>query len=132
MKPVRRGVKEVNMVVRLLQVPITNVSVRAEILRRGYSTKSLYQFEIDCCQFWLTKRRNPMAQAVYKFLRLGTYSNANHSCPYNNDIIIDHLPIDKDLNLPLPIGKGEYVLKMYWKTYNVLRSTIDLNLKITD
>ncbi|KAM8711842.1 hypothetical protein ACLKA7_012364 [Drosophila subpalustris] len=132
MKPVRRGVKEVNMVVRLLQVPITNVSVRAEILRRGYSTRPLYQFEIDCCQFWLTKRRNPMAHEVYKFLRLGTYSNLNHSCPYNNDLFIDHLPIDEVMNLYLPIGKGEYVLKLHWKTYNVLRTTIYVNLKITD
>ncbi|XP_034480090.1 uncharacterized protein LOC117785924 [Drosophila innubila] len=132
MKPVRRGVKELSMVVRMFQVPVTNVSVRVEICRRGYTTQSLVNFEIDCCQFWLTKRRNPMAHAVYKFFRLDTYSNLNHSCPYNNDLIIDHLPFDKDLKLLIPIGRGEYVMKMYWKIHNVLRCTIDVNLQIAD
>ncbi|XP_034480093.1 uncharacterized protein LOC117785927 [Drosophila innubila] len=119
------------MVIKLLQLPVTNASLRVEVLRRGY-TQSLYHFDIDCCQFIISKRRNPIAKAIYKFLRLDTNSNVNHSCPYNNDLIIDHLQFDKDLNLHLPIGKGEYVMKMYWKIYNVLRSIIDVNMQITD
>ncbi|KAM8711845.1 hypothetical protein ACLKA7_012365 [Drosophila subpalustris] len=132
MKPVSRGVKEVNMVVKLLQPPVTNASLRVEILRRGYTTQSLYNFEIDCCKFIVSKRRNPIAKAIYNFLRLATYSNVNHSCPYNHDLIIKNMRFDEDLNLHLPIGKGEYVMKMYWKISNVLSGIIDVIMHITD
>jgi len=51
---------------------------------------------------------------------------------FQNDLIIDHLPFDKDLKLHIPIGRGEYVLKLLWKVHNVLRSTLDFNLQISD
>ncbi|KAH8391257.1 hypothetical protein KR215_009709, partial [Drosophila sulfurigaster] len=96
-KAINRNVKEFNVVVRLHQKPVNNVTVRLAIVRRlAASTQPIYQFEIDGCQFMVSKRRNPFAKAIYKYLRIESFSNLNHSCPfdvsftnnyYNNNII---------------------------------------------
>ncbi|KAH8300019.1 hypothetical protein KR044_008513 [Drosophila immigrans] len=152
MRDIGRNDKEANMVVKLLQIPVTNVTIGLEIFRRGYTSQSLFHTVVDGCKFWINKRRNPIAIAVYKFFRMATTTNINHSCPYNvsfvnlecqlmsfsncgnsqHDLIVDHLQFDKDLNLPLPIGKGEYGLKLIWKVFNVLRTTVVVNMQITD
>lgn len=85
---------------------------------------------------------------MYKILRLDTYTNINHSCPYDvsnctqhqnylyllfhsqHDIIFDHYIIDNTFNLILPIGNGEYILKSQWIAYNVLRARVDVKFSI--
>ncbi|KAH8299644.1 hypothetical protein KR044_004111, partial [Drosophila immigrans] len=131
-KPVNRDVKELNMVIRVFQLPVNNVTIEAEIFRRGYSSQSLFQTVVDGCKFLSNKRRNPVAIAIYKFFRMDTTTNMNHSCPFNHDLIVDHLRFDKDLNLRLPIGKGDYSLKLNWKILNVLRTIVIVNMQITD
>ncbi|KAH8416129.1 hypothetical protein KR222_008633, partial [Zaprionus bogoriensis] len=98
--------------------------IRAKIIRRGYIRHSLYSFDIDGCQFFITRRRNPVANAMYKMLRLETYTNINHSCPYNHDIIIDHLVIDDTFDFYLPIPSGDYIIKSFWLAQSVLSATI--------
>ncbi|KAH8390985.1 hypothetical protein KR215_003323 [Drosophila sulfurigaster] len=132
LKAKSRDFKELSMVVRLLQIPVDNITINVEIFRRSYTTQILFQTVIDGCKFLTNKRRNPIAIAIYRFFRMDEFTNINHSCPYNHDLVVDHLPFDKSLNLRLPIGKGEYVLKMHWKTYNVLRTIIDVNIHIID
>nr|XP_032292006.1 uncharacterized protein LOC6636425 isoform X1 [Drosophila virilis] len=151
-KPVSRGIKEINGKIILLQVPVNNISVcihssknlagylctagesspqiRLQLTRRGYIKHMLYAVDIDGCRFWIGKRRNPFASSIYKSLRLDVFTNINHSCPYNHDLIVNHLRLDENLNLNLPIAVGEYVIKLHWKVHNVLRAIISWNFQI--
>ncbi|KAH8371026.1 hypothetical protein KR093_005945 [Drosophila rubida] len=132
MRTITRNTKEVNIIVKLLKVPVTNVTIVIEIYKRSYTTHSLYNTAVDGCKFMENKKRNPIAIAIYKFFRIERFTNINHTCPYNHDIIISHLPFDKDLNLRLPIGKGDYALKIQGKIQNVLRMRVVVTMQITD
>lgn len=125
------------------------MKIRAKIFRRGYSKHALYSFDIDGCKFWTTKRRNPVAFAMYKLLKFETFTNINHSCPYDvssphligfifrylllhsqHDLILDHFIIDDSFDFYLPIATGDYVIVSHWIAYNVLRATVDIKFAI--
>ncbi|XP_030560387.1 uncharacterized protein LOC115762358 [Drosophila novamexicana] len=106
------------------------IAIHFEVARRGYIKHMLYAGDIDGCHFWIGKRRNPIASSIYKSLRLDVFTNINHSCPYNHDLILDHLRIDENLNLNLPIAVGEYMIKLHWRAYNILRAIVSWNLQI--
>ncbi|XP_064540347.1 uncharacterized protein LOC135429806 [Drosophila montana] len=128
-KAQNRDIKEISVAVKLLQLPVTNVTIRGDIRRRF--KPPFYSYNIDGCIFMQSNRRNPIADAVYKFLRLEFYSNLNHSCPYNHDVIVDRLRLDKTFNLPVPIGTGEYVITTHWHTYNKPRAITHINFLIS-
>ncbi|EDW57312.2 uncharacterized protein Dvir_GJ14944 [Drosophila virilis] len=130
MKPIGRDVKDVSVVIKLLQTPVTNITIRAEIMRRGFFKPPLYTFNVDACRFLESENRNPVANALYKFLRFDMYSNMNHTCPFDHDIILDHMRLDETFYLPLPIGLGEFTIKSYWLAYNVLRAKVNVNIEI--
>ncbi|KAH8300020.1 hypothetical protein KR044_008512 [Drosophila immigrans] len=133
LKAINRNVKEFNIVVKLHQTPVDNITVRVEVLRRlTASSQPIYQFEVDGCQFLVSKRRNPIAKAIFKFLRVESFSNINHSCPFDHDIIISHLQVQKQITGALLIGKGDYVVKAYWTAYNVLRFISSATVEISD
>ncbi|XP_033149242.1 uncharacterized protein LOC117134726 [Drosophila busckii] len=130
MKPMRRGVKQVTGVVKLLKLPVSNISLTLQLQRRGQSKQILYSVSIDGCKFWDTKRRNPIANALYKYFRFDAYTNMNHSCPYNHDIIFDNFRLDDTHNWPLPISPGDYVINSSWYSYNVLRALAYITLQV--
>ncbi|TDG51663.1 hypothetical protein AWZ03_001723 [Drosophila navojoa] len=131
LKPVGRGVKDIYVVVKLLKEPVTNATVRLELRHRGYDKPVLYSFAVDACRFMSASNRNVLANAFYKFLKFDVYTNLNHSCPFRDELIIDHLRFDENFNFPVPMSLGNYKLMSYWYTYNVLRLTIQLNFEIT-
>ncbi|XP_051861764.1 uncharacterized protein LOC127565732 [Drosophila albomicans] len=129
MKTLSRRLKEVHAVVKLLKIPVTNASIRAELLR---GSLSLYNFEFDGCQYWVNKRRNPFVSAIYKLFNLYRYTNVNHSCPYSHDIVLNHMPFDTNLNTQVPLGNGNYDVVMYWFAYKVLRATITISMEVVN
>ncbi|XP_051859480.1 uncharacterized protein LOC117568019 isoform X3 [Drosophila albomicans] len=132
LKAKSRDFKELSMVVRLLQIPVDNITLRVEFFRRSYTSQSILQFEIDGCQYWRNKRRNPIAKTLYMLFRLENFTNVNHSCPYNHDIIVDRMQINRNLNMPLPLAKDDYTILAYWSAYKVLRSIISITMQVVD
>ncbi|EDW74163.1 uncharacterized protein Dwil_GK21529 [Drosophila willistoni] len=130
LKPVGRGVKEMSVIVKLFDKPISNASFGLEFRRRGYFTQPIYKYVVDACLFLRNKKRNPLANAFYDFLQLANKSNMNHTCPYNHDLIVDRFRVDKNLKFNLPIEKGDYTVEVFLHTYNVLRGTFNANLEI--
>ncbi|XP_023162824.1 uncharacterized protein LOC111593965 [Drosophila hydei] len=128
-KPIRRNIKDVHVVLKLLQGPVTNASVRLELKQRGYNKPVLYGFTVDACRFLDANNRNTLANVFYNFLKFNVYTNMNHSCPFSDSIIIDHLRHDEKFSLPLPLSMGDYKLMTYWYAYNVLRVTIHVNIE---
>ncbi|XP_039954156.1 uncharacterized protein LOC120770621 [Bactrocera tryoni] len=87
-----------------------NVSIR--LLKRANGWKPfLYKVHFDGCKFMKNPRANPVAEFFYKIMK--EYSNLNHTCPYDHDLILDKFRLSSDLvKLPFPIG--EYAVDTTW------------------
>ncbi|XP_067627770.1 uncharacterized protein [Eurosta solidaginis] len=102
-----------------------NISIR--LLRRANGWKPfLYNVNIDGCKFM----RNPKANSVVSFFYsiLKEFSNINHTCPYNQDLIVNKFHLTKDLvKLPFPIG--EYALDTVWRVNGQLWTRVNASCK---
>ncbi|XP_069963885.1 uncharacterized protein [Bactrocera oleae] len=87
-----------------------NISIR--LLKRANGWKPfLYKVFFDGCKFMKNPRANPVAEFFYNLIK--EYSNINHTCPYDHDLILDHFHLNSDLvKLPFPIG--EYAVDTTW------------------
>ncbi|XP_018804349.1 PREDICTED: uncharacterized protein LOC108978485 [Bactrocera latifrons] len=126
LKAVRRNINELSLYVKLLQLPIDNVKIVLQLKKRNdYRNRSIYEFGIDACAFLRNKRRNPLADLFYRFSGLKSHSNANHTCPYDHDIILDRYFIDDKLSSFIPLPAGFYEIQTRWETDGVKRGNVD-------
>ncbi|CAD7014476.1 unnamed protein product [Ceratitis capitata] len=133
LRAVRRNTNELTIYVKLLQLPIDNVKVQLKLVKRNdYRNRSIYEYNIDGCAFLRNKRRNPLAEVFYNFLGLQSHSNANHSCPYNHDLILDRYAIDDKVVPFIPLPVGVYVIYTYWETDGVGRANVDAVVEVND
>ncbi|XP_033156758.1 uncharacterized protein LOC117138648 [Drosophila mauritiana] len=49
-----------------------------------------FDFKVDSCKF-LRDRKHVVANWVYQ--TFAPYSNLNHTCPYDHDVVLDKLPV---------------------------------------
>ncbi|XP_011213912.3 uncharacterized protein LOC105233507 [Bactrocera dorsalis] len=122
LKAVRRNINELSVYVKLLQLPIDNVKIVLQLKKRNdYRNRSIYEFGIDACAFFRNKRRNPLADLFYRFSGLKSHSNANHTCPYDHDIILDRYFIDDKFSSFIPLPAGSYEIQTRWETDGIKR-----------
>ncbi|XP_059225081.1 uncharacterized protein LOC106088868 [Stomoxys calcitrans] len=83
-----------------------------------------YNTSTDFCRFLEDTSRNFFINFIFNFLN--EFSNLNHSCPFDNDIIVKDLvaPEEKFRMLPIPIG--EYMLKIILIINKKERSAINV------
>ncbi|KRG00058.1 uncharacterized protein Dwil_GK18941 [Drosophila willistoni] len=69
-----------------------------------------------------TKSGNPVIKYFYGFF--APYTNANHSCPFNHDIMVNQVPtsfVDYRMTQLLPFPEGDYMIDLTaisWETVN--------------
>ncbi|XP_043649321.1 uncharacterized protein LOC122617503 isoform X1 [Drosophila teissieri] len=124
LKSVNRTFKYVSVKVKLLKLPITKIKMHFVLYKRlnGY-LPFLYNMTFDACKFLKSPNTNQIALFFYKFFR--DYSNINHTCPYNHDIVLDKMPYHNVNNLLtkiLPFPEGNYMLEMHWIAYDIDRA----------
>ncbi|KAI8119160.1 hypothetical protein CVS40_9454 [Lucilia cuprina] len=87
------------------------MSINLKLIKRGDVTaKPIYQYRVDLCEFLRNKRRNPVAEIFYNMFGFTKYSNMNHSCPYDHDLILDRCRLDTKLLNLLSMAQGEYTI----------------------
>ncbi|XP_033232980.1 uncharacterized protein [Drosophila pseudoobscura] len=104
LKSVNRTYKYLSAKFKLYQLPRFN----------GYKP-FLYNITINACKFFANTKSNPVVKFFYESVM--TFSNMNHSCPYNHDIIVDKLPVDfinYRLTKVLPFPEGDYLCEAHW------------------
>ncbi|XP_075167434.1 uncharacterized protein LOC142239533 [Haematobia irritans] len=106
----RKQEPQLSFYIKLFQLPVTNCLVHIEC---HYFTKARQQIvplnaTWDACAFMGNRKRFLAFQRVYDII--GQYTNANHSCPYQHDIIAKNMVIEAQ-KLPFSILPGEYVVK---------------------
>ncbi|KQS70430.1 uncharacterized protein Dere_GG26865 [Drosophila erecta] len=95
----------------LLGLVLLGSGVNIQVLKKlnGYKP-FLYNFTTNACGYLKTKR-NLLFQYFHELIAV--YSNFNHSCPYNHDIIVEKLPINfvnHQVSVVLPVPEGEYLV----------------------
>ncbi|EDW44542.1 GM23751 [Drosophila sechellia] len=124
LKSVNRSYKYVSIKVNLLQLPITKVKVHFGLYQRlnGYKP-FLYNITFDACRFLQSPKSNPVALYFYNFYK--EYSNMNHPCPYDHDIVLDKMPYHSINNMVtkiLPFPEGNYMFEVLWIAYDIPRA----------
>ncbi|KAH8390100.1 hypothetical protein KR200_007136, partial [Drosophila serrata] len=126
LKSVNRSYKYMSLKVNLYKVPINSIKINLTPLVRlsGYKT-FLYNVTVDGCKFLKYPKSNPVFS--YLFDLFGSFSNLNHSCPYNHDVIVEKLTtqfVNNHLTAVLPVPEGDYAFHTAWFANNILRATV--------
>nr|XP_043068301.1 uncharacterized protein LOC108127985 [Drosophila bipectinata] len=128
LKSVNRSYKYFSLKVKLLKIPITKVKVNFALLKKFNGYKPfLYNITVDACK----TLRNPKSSPIFAYFHdaFKSFSNMNHTCPFDHDIIVDKLTInhvDYQFSTVLPFSKGEYLFHTEWYAYDVNRAIVDV------
>ncbi|XP_033153082.1 uncharacterized protein LOC117136304 [Drosophila mauritiana] len=132
LKSINRTYKYISGRVTLYKLPITKARVNFGLYKRfnGYRP-FLYNQTIDACHFFKHQKANPVAK--YFFDMIKEFSNLNHSCPYNSDIIVEKLTTDTvnhHVTKILPYPEGDYMLETHWMLNDIFCGVIQVYLTL--
>ncbi|XP_034127290.1 uncharacterized protein LOC117583196 [Drosophila guanche] len=118
LKSVNRTYKYLSGKFKLYQKPVKAFELNLILMKRlsGYKP-FLYNITVNACKFLVNPKTSPVTKFFYE--SVVTFSNVNHSCPYNHDIIIDKLSIDYVNNRftkVLPFPEGNYLIEARFST----------------
>ncbi|XP_030080879.1 uncharacterized protein LOC111593953 [Drosophila hydei] len=123
LKSINRTYKYFSLKTMIHQLPVRSVKVEFKIIRRD--TRNIFEQikgSINGCKF-LKNGQNPIAR--FLFSTFASYSNINHTCPYNHDIILEKLPVQYVSNVIQNfIPDGPYLLNISWYTENIARADV--------
>ncbi|XP_054091250.1 uncharacterized protein LOC128922888 [Zeugodacus cucurbitae] len=117
LKAVKRDVTEATVRVQLLR-KVYNCNLHIELLRKyNYYQPFFINKTFDACEFLKTRKSALYLGILIKLIE--KYTNANHSCPYDGEFIVDRFrPLHTNLMLPIPTG--EYLIKFVFYNSNAM------------
>ncbi|XP_022221547.2 uncharacterized protein LOC111073519 [Drosophila obscura] len=125
LKAQNRTYKYMSIKVILHQKPVTQFKVNFELYKRSNGLQPIsYNTTLDGCKEF-SSARNPVTTFFLGLFQ--TYSNINHSCPYNHDLILHKLPTNfvlQQFSTFLPFPPGDYVLSSNWIAYGINRANV--------
>ncbi|KAH8408241.1 hypothetical protein KR215_000949 [Drosophila sulfurigaster] len=131
-KAFNRTHKYMNIHVRNINMKnVTNAIVNMKLLRFNNGYKPfLFNVTFDVCKF-LKNQNHPIVNLIFKPIK--SYTNLNHSCPYNHDIIVDKLwtgNLEDDFlkYLPIPIGEYNLIFTLFTHSYELLSIHVFMHL----
>ncbi|KAH8380225.1 hypothetical protein KR009_009570 [Drosophila setifemur] len=122
-KVLKKGVTAFYMVAKLHQLPVNSVEINM-CLYKKYSVYRPFLFNqtVDYCSYMQNPQAHPMIYSMHQ--TIFPYSNMNHSCPYDHDLIIDGFINHENDFKSMPLPNGDYMVKTGVRTYNVLRGIL--------
>ncbi|XP_016990711.2 uncharacterized protein LOC108052747 [Drosophila rhopaloa] len=128
LKSVNRTYKYGSLKVKLLKLPIHKIKVNFALYQRlnGYKP-FLYNVSVDACKFLLNQKSSPVTAFIFNLF--APYSNMNHRCPFDHDIIVDKVPysyINYQLTKILPFPEGDYGFYSIWYADGIKRATVNV------
>ncbi|KAH8232235.1 hypothetical protein KR032_002461, partial [Drosophila birchii] len=133
LKSINRSYKYISGKFKVYQLPITKAKVNFILWKRlnGYKP-FLYNVTVDLCKFLTTPKSSPVVKFVYE--SFVEYSNINHSCPFNNDLILEKLPIEflnYRLTKILPLPEGDYLFEFRWIRFRNVFANIKIYFNLS-
>uniref|UniRef100_B3P5R8 GG11605 n=1 Tax=Drosophila erecta TaxID=7220 RepID=B3P5R8_DROER len=123
LKVLGRGIIGANVYLKLKVMPVKTVNVNFSVWKKlsGYHPY-LFNTTVDVCH--ILKHPNPSNVFFYFYRALKPYFNANHSCPFNHDIILKNFVLDDKMFSLFPIPMGNYMFAIKIMANEALRLTI--------
>ncbi|XP_033246010.1 uncharacterized protein LOC117187438 [Drosophila miranda] len=116
LKSVNRTYKYFSGKFKVYELPIKSMKVNFSLWKRYNGYKPfLYNVTFDACKFFANNNSNRVIKFFYESFT--SYSNINHTCPLNHDIIMEKLPIDfvnHRMTEILPFPEGQYFVEVRW------------------
>ncbi|KAH8257439.1 hypothetical protein KR038_009796, partial [Drosophila bunnanda] len=133
LKSVNRTYKYLSLKVNLHKTPITKVKVNLATFKRYNGYRPVF-FNVtkDACKFLLLKNPDPITTYLYNAFK--SYSNMNHTCPFENDLLVEKLPIsfvNHQVTNVLPVPHGDYLFHSNWLAYDIIRATVNVYFTIS-
>ncbi|KAH8384226.1 hypothetical protein KR200_003627, partial [Drosophila serrata] len=128
LKSVNRTYKYMSLKVNLYKTPINFVKVNFALLKRFNGYKPfLYNISVDACKVLKNPKSNPIFGYFHSLFR--SYSNMNHTCPFNEDLIVDKLSVDfinHKFTQVLAFPPGDYLFHSKWIANNINRAEVNV------
>ncbi|XP_041675671.1 uncharacterized protein LOC121530527 [Drosophila eugracilis] len=128
LKSVNRTYKYFMVKLNLYKTPLTKAKVNFAIYKFANGYKPfLYNITVDACKFLQNPKSNPVTNYVYGFIK--DFSNINHSCPYNDDFVVDKITTEffnQRVKYLLPFPEGKYLFQMNWMPYGIMRAVFKI------
>nr|XP_016935418.2 uncharacterized protein LOC108013925 [Drosophila suzukii] len=129
LKVLGRGVVGLFLHAQANQLPINTSSCVLTLFRRFNGYKPfLYNVTVDICSFLKNRKRHPFFNLVYDGIR--NFSNINHTCPFNHDIIVHRMVLNDNMMVKVPVPNGFYKLKFNMKTDGVWRGEVEVHVEV--
>ncbi|XP_018793736.1 PREDICTED: uncharacterized protein LOC108971868 [Bactrocera latifrons] len=123
LKTLSRNAIALSLHVRLFQVPVNDVSVNLDVYKKANGYRAfMFNITTDFCQFLKNKKRIPFGKLLMDTVE--AYSNINHTCPFDNDIIVTDMVLKPEQMQLLPVPMGEYMLRISVAAYNDYKATV--------
>ncbi|XP_050320096.1 uncharacterized protein LOC126753034 [Bactrocera neohumeralis] len=119
LRMVKRDVNEISVYAKLFQLPVVNTSFQLKFMKKSNGYRPYFgEVNYDGCKF-LETQKNPLVKYLYSFLL--PYTNVNHTCPINHDIVLRNYRIDEKLLKGAGfLPTGEYAFFITW-TFNSMK-----------
>nr|XP_017013372.2 uncharacterized protein LOC108068370 [Drosophila takahashii] len=133
LKSMNRTYKYGSLKVKLLKVPIHKIKVNFALYQRlnGYKP-FLYNVTVNGCKFLLNQKASPVAAFIFNLF--APYSNMNHSCPFDHDLIVEKVPysyLNDQLTVVLPFPKSSYGFYSDWYADGIKRAFVNVHGTLT-
>ncbi|XP_073840100.1 uncharacterized protein isoform X1 [Musca autumnalis] len=129
LKLIRRGVVGLNVTVKLLQIPVTNVSVNVAFFKKSNGFQPyIYNRSADFCRFLKNREKYPFLKLLANNLLHNT--NINHTCPFDHDIIAENVVLDTNMVKLIMLDVGDYMFRLMVAAYNNWKAEINFYFSI--
>ncbi|XP_033167327.1 uncharacterized protein LOC117145695 [Drosophila mauritiana] len=123
LKVLGRGIIGANVYYKVKKLPVKTVHVNFSVWKRlsGYHPY-LFNTTVDLCH--IIKHPNPSNVFFYFYGALRPFINANHSCPFNHDIILKNFILDDKMFTIVPVPRGNYMFVIKIMANDAWRATV--------
>ncbi|XP_069968059.1 uncharacterized protein [Bactrocera oleae] len=131
LKVLSRNAVAVSLHVQLFQVPVNNVTVNLDVYKKANGYRPfMFNITADFCQFLKNKKRIPFGKLLMDTVEI--YSNINHTCPFDHDIIAKDMVLKSEQMQLLPVPMGDYMLRISVAAYKDYKATIKVYIQVMD
>ncbi|EDV96535.1 GH16303 [Drosophila grimshawi] len=112
LKVLGRDIVGLNVFATMNKLPILNVKVNLSLWRKYSGYRSfMFNTTFDFCKFMAKSDKKLSFQKVFIDM-IAAFSNVNHTCPFEHDIIVRNLVLKNDYFKYFPLPTGQYKLQI--------------------
>ncbi|XP_073835036.1 uncharacterized protein [Musca autumnalis] len=107
------------------------LQINAELFRKSHDFRPfLYNDTMDFCGFM----KNPNRFMFWKILvqDMVKYTNLNHTCPYEDEIVVKDLILEENMFKTLPFPSNDYMVHLKALQQNIIKAEMKIYMVIIE